>query len=150
VTASSRCRICKESLDGAASPIVCDTGRNELGIVDMPPARRPVAPCGKCRGTKIVRVIPRDHTVRVTSTNYMKGVVLPMRLTIMPTTTRGLLSSHEYADSPEPSSGRGMLEAYVCRGCGFVEWYCSDPENIPIGPEFMTEELDAGDGGPYR
>ncbi len=39
---------------------------------------------------------------------------------------------------------RGWLEAYVCRACGFVEWYCCDPDKLPIGPEYMTELVDVG------
>jgi hypothetical protein len=126
-------------LEGAASAIVCDGCRDQLGIVDMPPARRPLAPCGKCAGTKLARVIPRSHCQSDVDELHQRRCPAE----------RGLLSSHRYADAPEPSSGRGNLEAYVCRACGYIEWYCNDPENIPIGPELMTEEIDVG-GGPYR
>ncbi len=44
----------------------------------------------------------------------------------------------------------GLLEMYVCRRCGYVEWYCSDPQNIPVGPQFMTDLVEQADGGPYR
>lgn len=44
----------------------------------------------------------------------------------------------------------GSLETYVCKGCGFVEWYCQDPESVPIGPEYMTELVDYDSGTPYR
>ena len=44
----------------------------------------------------------------------------------------------------------GLLEMYVCRGCGYTEWYCSDPTNVPIGPQFMTELVELKTAGPYR
>jgi hypothetical protein len=44
----------------------------------------------------------------------------------------------------------GTLEVYVCVGRGFLEWYCQDPESIPIGPEYMTDAIDYGERTPYR
>ena len=46
----------------------------------------------------------------------------------------------------------GLLETYICKKCGFVEWYCIDTHNIPIGPHTMTEEIDYAARGdtPYR
>jgi hypothetical protein len=43
----------------------------------------------------------------------------------------------------------GIFETYVCRTCGFTEWYAHDPEAIPIGPEYGTELIDVG-GDPDR
>ena len=43
----------------------------------------------------------------------------------------------------------GILEMYVCRDCGYVDWYCTDPKSVPIGPQFMTELVEP-EGGPYR
>ena len=39
--------------------------------------------------------------------------------------------------------GLGVFECYICKRCGFVDWYCQDPEHIPIGKQYMTEEVDA-------
>jgi hypothetical protein len=143
----SECRVCKNQLDDAAQA-VCAGCRETLGIVEMPPARRPVGPCHKCNGTKLIRVIPRDHTVLVAGTYQTLRVTVPMRLTVIPTLSSRW--SQDRVDHPDPAMMRGLLEAYVCRTCGFTEWYCSDPQNIPIGPEYMTEAIDDGDGGPYR
>jgi hypothetical protein len=143
----SDCRVCKTELADDKSEI-CAGCRETLGVVEMPTARRPLGPCHKCNGTKLIRVIPRDHTLLTAGPYQTLSVTVPMRLTVVPTlATRWF---HERADRPDPRMMRGLLEAYVCRTCGFTEWYCSDPQNIPIGPEFMTEEIDAGDGGPYR
>jgi hypothetical protein len=46
--------------------------------------------------------------------------------------------------------GLGLLELFVCRGCGLVEWYCNDPENLPIGPMYATELVDVRPASPYR
>jgi hypothetical protein len=54
--------------------------------------------------------------------------------------------------SPPRLTSHGTLEMYVCRRCGFVEWYCADPERVPIGPAYMTEDIDyeRSDAGPFR
>lgn len=48
--------------------------------------------------------------------------------------------------------GLGLLELYICKQCGLVEWFCIDPEHIPIEASYMTEEIDyeATSTGPYR
>lgn len=51
----------------------------------------------------------------------------------------------------DPTSGIGILEQYICATCGVVEWYCLDPEAIPINPGYMTEAIDyEPSGAPYR
>ena len=55
-----------------------------------------------------------------------------------------------FATAIHPRSGFGVIEGYACRRCGFVEWYCQDPNEIPIGPEYMTEEIDAEGTSPFR
>lgn len=39
---------------------------------------------------------------------------------------------------------------YICRKCGFIEWYCNDPDTVPIGPYYMTEAIDHGSDTPFR
>jgi hypothetical protein len=51
---------------------------------------------------------------------------------------------------PISRQGFGVFEAYICKKCGFVEWYCHAPEQIPIGPEYMTEDVDVEGDAPYR
>lgn len=51
----------------------------------------------------------------------------------------------------DPSRGIGMLEQYICASCGAVDWYCRNPEAIPIGPRYMTEDVVyESSGTPYR
>lgn len=47
------------------------------------------------------------------------------------------------------AQGAGLLEAYICRGCGVVEWRCLNVDDIPIGPHHLAEHVEAG-GHPYR
>ena len=144
----ARCQICNGPVDQKRLIKICESCRDRLGIIDMPPARRPLAPCSKCGGTKLIRAIPRDHTATPGENGEYR--VVPMRLSVAPAVADRLLSSRKRVADPQPGRARGLLEAYVCRGCGYVEWYCADPEKIPIGPEYMTEEIDVGGGKPYR
>jgi hypothetical protein len=84
----------------------------------------------------------------VTGSDYVHQHVGPMTLT-MDSPAFGWGERKTRPDVPDPGNGRGLLEAYVCRGCGFVEWYCLDPESIQLGPEYMAQEFDCG-GEPYR
>lgn len=40
----------------------------------------------------------------------------------------------------------GVLKMYVCRSCGYTQWFADSPGNIPIGKEYMTRLIVAGDG----
>jgi hypothetical protein len=53
-------------------------------------------------------------------------------------------------DAPTIKRGKGQLESYTCLACGYVEWWCPDPAEIPIGPEYMSELVDYTPGAPYR
>jgi hypothetical protein len=87
----------------------------------------------------LIRAVPRELTIA----EHLVATSGPMFVTyeILRTPT---------VDAIHPRSGFGVLEIYVCRRCGFVEWYCQKPEEIPIGPEYMTEEIDVTGDGPYR
>ena len=61
-----------------------------------------------------------------------------------------LIFKGKVVNKPGDGDGRGLLENYICKGCGFIEWYCADPDKIPIGPEFMTDEIDYDQDAPYR
>ena len=50
-----------------------------------------------------------------------------------------------------PRYGHGPLTMYVCRRCGYVQWFARDPMDIPIGDEFRTRLIQGPeDDGPYR
>lgn len=144
------CSVCRDNELASAWELdmqLCLRCADAYGVMPMRPARRPARPCQRCNGMKFVRAIPRELTATGRH-GYVDRVASPMAVTYQ----------HEYQTGPisgplalDPRKTYGYLEMYICRGCGFVEWYCSDPENIPIGPQFMTEAIDYADGdGPFR
>ena len=146
------CRICDQELFASSSlPDVCTDCAKTLGLVPMPPPRRPAQPCAKCNGMKFIRAIPREYTATDGGVST-HSVVAPMSLTVRPfVTKRGFLGGGgNQASEPDLQYSYGTLETYVCVGCGFLEWYCQNPEGIPIGPEYMTDEIDYGSPTPYR
>jgi hypothetical protein len=46
--------------------------------------------------------------------------------------------------------GHGQLDAFICKKCGFVEWYCNDVDSIPIHAHLGTEDVDYEPDTPYR
>jgi hypothetical protein len=125
---------------------LCTRCADAYGVMPMRPARRPPRPCVQCNGMQFIRAIPRELTAAGRGSDVDR-VASPMAVTYQ----------HEYQTGPiagplgiDARKTYGYLEMYICRKCGFVEWYCSDPEHIPIGPQFMTETIDYGGEGPYR
>jgi len=88
-------------------------------------------PCRRCNHDVLIRAHPQQH-VQGGSTSLCATY------------------SVERNTNGTTVTPRGRLEAYICRQCGFVEWYCDDPTAIPIGPAYMTELVDNGPGTPYR
>lgn len=72
--------------------------------------------CPKCRHASVhhVRAVAQlDHdTFRKT---------IPFALEVQGVTAK---DGHTYP------TGLGETEAYVCKGCGFVEWYVKDPASL--------------------
>ena len=102
----------------------------------LPPPRRPPLPCRCCKNLSFIRAMPREVTTRAA----------PMTVTFM------YREPKKAAASPiDVGLGLGLLELYICKQCGLVEWFCLDPEHIAIGPSYMTEEIDYdATRGPYR
>ena len=44
----------------------------------------------------------------------------------------------------------GLLWMYVCRGCGYAQWFAQDPAKIPIDPALGIELVKGPDKGLYR
>lgn len=126
----------------------CQSCADKLGIIAMPPSRRPPVPCARCNNRQFVRVIPREHTsTRFGDTN--RQISAPMYVTHAPTTFRGFLFDGVNEVEVE-KTGHGLLETYICRKCGAVEWYCVDIERVPVHPHLMTEAIDYESETPYR
>ncbi len=56
------CSLCGENLTNLIerSRQVCDDCAEKTGVVVLQPSQRDRLPCGKCRGSKFVRAIPRE------------------------------------------------------------------------------------------
>jgi len=57
---------------------------------------------------------------------------------------------HGAALANENGQMRGRLEALVCRGCGHVEWFASDPGRIPTKTDEVTILRARPAPDPYR
>lgn len=151
------CDLC-QLRDGAERAMnACTVCALELGLVPMAHSRRPPVPCVRCNGMRFVRALPREHTgvglrfdVPTTTPNVLRSVSAPAVVTHEPQTTWKLDGRGRQAVPVDIRSGFGRLEMFICRGCGFVEWYCADPEAIPIGPHYLTEDIDYSGQTPYR
>jgi hypothetical protein len=55
----------------------------------------------------------------------------------------------EYDKSPDHDAPRGVFIAYICRACGFVDWYALNPGAIPVGPAYGTKLVETH-RHPYR
>jgi len=148
------CRICSEELHGPLSTEdqewdgwqqehgICHRCRNVFGLgVRAQPSARPRGPCARCSCPQLVRVLVRERTGEYDS-------MVPMALTFA-RETKSSFWEGKTANTPDRGRPLGILDAYVCRGCGFVEWYAREPDRIPIGPEHGTELVDAA-GPAYR
>lgn len=54
------------------------------------------------------------------------------------------------ASDPRTHSIVGLLEALMCRGCGHVEWFASDPGRISAKQEHVTVVRTRPPGEPFR
>jgi len=137
------CKLCDRNQPDANG--ICFECMDTLGIIEMPPPRRKPTPCLKCNGLKFVRVIPREHTVQGGNQD-----AAPMTLTQVPKVEHKILGKGMNVATPSVVLGEGMLETYTCLACGYVEWWCEDPTEIPIGPEYMSDLVDYSTDAPYR
>ena len=126
---------------------MCSRCAHRLGVVAMPPSARPPLPCARCGHTILLRAIPRELSEPTSGKDDSQGNA-PMFVTYRVNVTDGFFG--RFVDAAEGSAGMGLLEMFVCRACGFVEWYCNDAANLPVGPQYMTEEIDVSSSTPYR
>jgi hypothetical protein len=126
---------------------MCTKCSERLGVTVMPKPRRPPIQCRACNGTAFIRAVPREIAPMLGNEYHQE--VAPMAVTYG-ATDHGATDHGFRRHQADPQKGYGMLEMYVCKGCALVEWYCADPERIPIGPGYMTEEIDLTTSSPYR
>src|SRR5688500_12264733 len=116
----SHCPFCDAPLtsDSMRAMQACQTCADKLGLIPMPPSRRPRMPCARCSGLRFLRVIPREHS-SARSGEYNAQVSAPMYVTHAPEAHRGWVLKYAEELAIE-SSGVGLLETYICRKCGAV------------------------------
>jgi hypothetical protein len=131
---------------------ICGDCATVLGIIPMPPPRRPAVPCRHCNGLQFVRVIPREFWATGSGGDHASFSyhVSPMGLTYTFEAKDKWIFKGKNVHPPLARHLRGLLETYVCWQCGHVEWFCNDPTQIPIGPEFMADLIDYSPKEPYR
>jgi predicted nucleic-acid-binding Zn-ribbon protein len=56
----------------------------------------------------------------------------------------------EVDSAGEPGRAVGVFEAYVCRACGFTEWYMRNPDDLDRIPAHIAKRIDPGNEGPFR
>jgi predicted nucleic-acid-binding Zn-ribbon protein len=61
-----------------------------------------------------------------------------------------LAVTHQRPDGSTAPALFGPFNIYVCRRCGYTEWYAIDPDKIPIGDEYYTRLIKRPASGPYR
>lgn len=128
------CKIVQMTTPAEHSIRMCVRCADTYGVGPMLPPRRPARPCAGCNGLHFIRSVPRELAIRLDG----QPVASPMTVTYA-------RQRDDHGAAPiEPRAGMGYLELYICRKCGLVEWFCSDPERVPIGPGFLTEAIDYG------
>lgn len=116
---------------------ICQECAARTGVVPLPPATRPPQPCMRCQHSVLVRVVPRELTA--VGSDYVNAVAGPMMVTYAVQSQRRLVFAGHEVEAPAVNLGYGVMEAWICESCGFVEWYCQKPKDIPIGPAFNSE-----------
>jgi predicted nucleic-acid-binding Zn-ribbon protein len=85
--------------------------------------------CPKCSSRDIIEAKAAEY-------GGGAGFEVPMAVTAEPRWfLKWLLPSRD------PRRPKGLLVMYVCRDCGYTEWYALDPKSIPIGPEWKTKQM---------
>ncbi len=50
-----------------------------------------------------------------------------------------------------PKYAHGELKYYMCRQCGYLQWFVDQPQEVPIGDDYRTRLIEGVERkGPYR
>lgn len=136
------CCICKSNgliSEDSQQRGYCSDCRDAFGLWQRAvPTRRPPSGCARCGHNVLVRCQVRERGA--SAGEAARRYLAPLAVTFHRLMKLRLFSNIP-RPHPEPDFDRpaGVLEAHVCRACGFVDWYALDPQEIPIGPEYGTE-----------
>lgn len=137
---ASICIMCQSAFDNLALDNICQKCRKRAAL---PAAHvmplRPLEPCRRCHGDSFIRTRVRERA----AAGHDHVNAFPAAL------SAGFLNerkSNFWADKVQEEVDLeqpvGIFEIYICRQCGFTEWYTRGWNDIPIGPEFGTEIFD--------
>jgi len=140
------CPSCRRSL--APGERICAACQKTFGL---PPGswvtRRPPRPCGRCDNDELIHAVVRERG----ADTWRSQRLAPLGVTYRKQSVVSVSGHARELDEPDLRDPAGIFEVFVCRACGFTEWYVIDPENVPIGPEYATELVRSGRrGGPWR
>jgi len=145
----AKCSMCDRKFEDSYTPEgICKECRETHWLPPNRPPSRPQVPCTRCQGRSFVRA----RAIRergASGSDYVHEYIAWLAATYQHQSRTTLFAGRE-VDSPDPLKPVGVFEAYICRSCGFVEWYVLAPETIPIGPEYATDLFELPADGPYR
>ncbi len=132
------CKLCKT--DTTNDRGVCNDCLGALGFATpIPKAEPPQKGCARCGHLTLIRALLRERTYsgseklepQAITFGYVKGF---------------------WGMSPSEITGErfGVMEARICKSCGFTDLFTQSPAEIPIGPEYGTELIEVPEPGPYR
>ena len=137
---------CKYCSNDAGENDLCPSCTSRLGLVPGAAVRRAL-PCQRCNHPQLVRALARELSTAPDGGREL----FPMAVALVPKLMTGLFSgAAKGVVRGHFEQLVGVLEMYVCRRCGFTEWYCREPDKLPIGEEFGTELIDITPDAPYR
>ncbi len=96
-------------------------------------------PCIRCGCAKLIRY--KAHERGSEGSDHTSEVWKPMCVAEH-TVSHGLITHSKIPFGP--------FLAYICLGCGYVDWYVANPNWIPIDDKLNTELIECDTEGPYR
>jgi hypothetical protein len=82
-----------------------------------------------------------DEIIQAAAADYPEGAWKPTPLAV----------TYDRAQRDPVTAALGAYNVFVCRSCGFTQWFASRPENIPIGEQHFTRLIRGPKSeGPYR
>jgi len=135
-----KCRNCHKA-GGLGPDDLCHDCRSKYGLLSKwPESRRLHRRCVRCDHGEFVRAAVRERGAG----NWNSPRLAPLGVTFLRQMIVTAAGDSRPLNEPDLRDPAGPFEVYVCRGCGFTEWYALEPESVPIGAEYATELAEVG------
>ncbi|MFN0251632.1 MAG: hypothetical protein ACKV2T_32450 [Kofleriaceae bacterium] len=138
---------CKYCGTATATEVLCSECHRKLGLTAGEGVRKAL-PCQRCNHPELIRALARELATGAGEVGQRE--LHPMTVTLEPVGEHGFFSGKPKGVGGGFAKLVGVLEMYVCRRCGFTEWYCRDPQNVPIGEHYGTEIVTVEPDAPFR